>query len=68
MTIFYFLKSDDNNKCWTEVTGKQCNLQREQWMQGPCLLILKEEKLIFIDYKIYYLAVLWEYTSPIMGN
>ena len=27
---FIYLKNKNNNKCWIEVTGKLCNLQREE--------------------------------------
>ena len=38
-TIFYF-KSDDKNKCLTDVTDKRCNLGNGEGMQLSCLLKL----------------------------
>ena len=46
-----------------DITYKQKNE-----FKYPICLILKEEKLILTHYKIYYLAILWEYTSQVMSK
>ena len=48
-TIFYFLKCNENNRSWVEVTGKQGNLGDGEGMQFPCML-----HFILIDYKVFY--------------
>ena len=48
-SIFYFLKSEGNNKCWIdEVTSMQCNLGGGEGMQVPCLLDYEGRKA-YID-------------------
>ena len=47
-TNFYFLKSDDDNKCWIELTGKQYKLCVGEGIQVPHLLNFEVRKA-YID-------------------
>ena len=48
-TIFYFLKSCDDNYCYVKATGKAINERNGMVMKVPCkLLISAEEKFLRI--------------------
>ena len=55
--ILYFLKFDENNGCWVEVTGKRCNLGDEKGMQVPCMLHFEAIKVYFDSLLSKYMKI-----------
>ena len=45
-TIFYFLRGDTYCNCYSEVSGKQCNLKDGEGLQVPCKITITGQKKI----------------------
>ena len=43
-TIFYFVRSDTYCQCYTEVSGKRCNLKDGKGLQVSCKIIITVQK------------------------
>ena len=63
--IFYFLKCDENNRCWVEVNGKRWNLGDRERMQAPCLLHFGWRK-VYVDRLKRFSAKLWKCTPKVL--
>ena len=57
-TIFFFLRSDPNNKCTIEITGKRCNLGDGEGLQVPCVLYF-EGIYLYVERLKKILSSLW---------
>ena len=65
--LFYFLKCDESNRYWVEVSGKYCNLSNREEMQDLFILHFKGRK-VYIDGLKSHLPKLRKYTAKALAK